>query len=360
MARNKNKRLAHKDLPVGDPNDPEGLFVWMKRYLSWLAVHNYAERTVVAREGYLRLFLAWADGRGVTRPAQVTLPILERYQSHVFEQKTRAGKPLAFPSQHNRLVPLRAFFKWLTRQRVLSVNPASELVLPKLERRLPRAVLNEAEIETVLAIPDTTDVLGLRDRAILETFYSTAMRRTELCRLGVWDIDAERGTALIVRGKGKRDRVVPIGERALLWLGRYREHARPELVVPPDEGVLFLSRRGDPLAPNYLTGRVSRIIASAKLGKRGACHLFRHSVATIMLDNGADIRFIQELLGHVEVSTTQIYTQVSIRALKRVHARTHPSAKLDDSTAEAAAGDDANHAPQLDELWADLRDEAED
>ena len=139
MARKKKRRrVAAKELPVGDPNDPEGMLVWMKRFLSWLRVHNYADRTVEAREGYLRLFIGWAEGRGIVRPVEVTLAVLEAYQQHVYAQKTRSGKPLSFPSQHNRLTPLRAFFKWLTRQRVLQVNPASELQLPKLERRVPR------------------------------------------------------------------------------------------------------------------------------------------------------------------------------------------------------------------------------
>jgi integrase/recombinase XerD len=315
--------MAKKNKPrapvAGDPNDPEGLYVWMRRYLSWLAVRHYAEQTLRSRESYLTLFLAWAEARGLSRPVEITKPILERYQRYLFHLRQQSGKPLSARSQHSRLVPLRSFFKWLTRQNVLLSNPASELVLPRLERCLPRHVLSAAEAEQVLAEPDTAAPLGLRDRAMLETLYSTGMRRMELLGLSVWDLDAERGTVLIRLGKGRKDRMVPIGERALAWIARYLDTVRPELVVPPDDGTLFLSSLGEALSPNHVTHLVRRYVAGAELGKQGACHLFRHTVATLMLEAGADIRFIQQLLGHVALSTTQIYTQVSIRQLKQVH-----------------------------------------
>jgi integrase/recombinase XerD len=236
------------------------------------------------------------------------------------------GRPLTFQTQHKRLVQIRMPFKWLTRQNVLLWNPASELELPKLEHRLPRHVLTEAE--RVLAQPDVSDPLGVRDRAILEVFYSTGIRRMELVRLLVSDVDRERGTMTVRQGKGKKDRTVPIGERAAMWVEKYMLEARKGVVVPPDEGVLFLTAEGRPLDANRLTDDVGEYVAAAETGKKGACHLFRHTMATVMLENGADIRYIQEMLGHVELSTTQIYAQVSIRQLKAVHALTHPGAKL--------------------------------
>ena len=133
---------------------------------------------------------------------------------------------------------------------------------------------------------------------MLETLYSTGMRRMELLGLSVWDLDAERGTVLIRLGKGRKDRMVPIGERALSWIARYLDTVRPELVVPPDDGTLFLSSLGEALSPDHVTHLVRRYVAGAELGKQGACHLFRHTVATLDAGSGADIRFIQELLGH--------------------------------------------------------------
>ncbi|HVJ20053.1 MAG TPA: tyrosine-type recombinase/integrase [Polyangiaceae bacterium] len=228
------------------------------------------------------------------------------------------------------------YFKWLTRQNVLLWNPASELELPRQEKRLPKHVLTVDEAERVMAIPDVGDAIGLRDRAILETLYSTGIRRMEVMNLLVYDVDAERGTLMVRQGKGKKDRMVPIGERAVACIARYVSEARGQLVMPPDEGVLFLTQEGESLTPNRLTQLVRDYVNAAETGKSGACHLFRHTCATLMLEGGADIRYIQEMLGHVELSTTQIYTQVSIRRLKAVHALTHPSAKLDRPTKDDA------------------------
>jgi integrase/recombinase XerD len=191
-------------------------------------------------------------------------------------------------------------------------------------------------------VPDVGDAIGLRDRAILETLYSTGIRRMEVMNLLVYDLDAERGTLMVRQGKGKKDRMVPIGERAIAWIARYVSDARPQLVMPPDEGVLFLTQEGESLSPNRLTQLVRDYVNAAEVGKTGACHLWRHTCATLMLEGGADIRYIQEMLGHVELSTTQIYTQVSIRRLKAVHALTHPSAKLDRPTKSTTAANGAS------------------
>jgi integrase/recombinase XerD len=322
------KRTSKAKVAVGAPNDPEGLYVWMKRYLESMRVRNYSPFTVDNREISLLQFFGWCDARSIGRPQEVTKPILERYQRHLFHLRKRDGKPLSFRTQHSRLVPVRAYFKWLTRQNVLLWNPASELELPRVERRLPRYVLTESEAERVLGMPDVSDAIGLRDRAILEVLYSTGIRRLEVVHLSVYDIDQERGTLIVRQGKGKKDRMVPIGERAIAWVGRYLEDVRPKLVMPPDDGTLFLGATGEELDPNWLSQWVHRYVDAADIGKRGACHLFRHTMATLMLENGADVRYIQEMLGHAELSTTQIYTQVSIRRLKQVHTLTHPGASL--------------------------------
>lgn len=332
--------------------------VWLARFLEWLRSHNYSETTIANREAYLVLFVQWCEARGITRPMEVTKPILERYQRHLYHYRKENGKPLSFRSQYARLVPIRAFFKWLTRQNVLLYNPASELELPRLEKRLPRHVLTASEAEAVLAQADVDDPMGLRNRAILETLYSTGMRRMEIVNLALYDLDVERGTLMVRQGKGKKDRMIPIGSRAMAWIDRYLREVRPQLVVPPDEGLVFLTSMGESLTPNRLTQLVRDYVQAAELGKTGACHLFRHTMATIMLENGADIRFIQQMLGHAELSTTQIYTQVSIRKLKEIHTATHPSAK----TTRDAASIDANdeREPTAEDLLARLDAEARD
>lgn len=326
------KKGYRKPKPVvGDPTDPEGFGVWLGRYLEALRVKNYSERTVENRDVYLRFFIDWCAERGIVRPHEVTKPMLERYQRHLFHMRQSSGKdrgkPLSFRAQHSRLVPVRMYFKWLTRQNVLLWNPASELELPRLERRLPRYVLTADEAEEVMKQPEVSEPLGVRDRAILEVLYSTGIRRMEVLNLSVFDLDEERGTLMVRQGKGKKDRMVPIGQRASAWVRRYLDDVRPSLVVPPDVGVLFLTSLGDEFSPHRMSQLVREYVACADTGKKGACHLFRHTMATLMLENGADIRHIQEMLGHAELSTTQIYTQVSIRRLKAIHAITHPASR---------------------------------
>jgi integrase/recombinase XerD len=312
----------------GDPSDPYGLTAWMLRFLESMRVKQYTDRTVGYRESSLGYFITWCHERSLTRPGDITRPILQRYQRYLFHYRKENGKPLTASCQHGRLVAIRMYFKWLTRENVLLSNPASELELPKRPQGLPRSVLNPSEAEAVLALPDITEPLGIRDRALLETVYSTGLRRTELVNLALFDLDWETGTVMVREGKGKKDRVVPIGERALAWCEKYLREVRPELVVPPDTGALFLTRNGEPAGGHYLSQIVRGYVDAADLGKTGSCHLFRHTMATAMLEGGADVRFIQEMLGHADLSTTQIYTRVSIRKLKEIHAATHPSARL--------------------------------
>ncbi len=222
---------------------------------------------------------------------------------------------------------VRAFYKWAARQRHVLHNPASEIELPKAERRLPRPALTIAEAELVLARPDLDDPAGVRDRVILEVFYSTGIRRAELAHLAVTDIDHERATLLVRQGKGKKDRLIPIGERGLAWVRKYLAEVRPKLAVAgDDDGTLFLTGEGTALALDALTRIASGYVKASGVPKAGACHLFRHTMATLMLEGGADIRYIQAMLGHAELSTTQIYAQVSVRALQAIHAATHPAA----------------------------------
>jgi integrase/recombinase XerD len=201
--------------------------------------------------------------------------------------------------------------------------------LPKKEARLPRHVLTVAEIAQVIDAAGSGE-LGLRDRAILETLYSTSMRRAELVALDLADVDAERGTVLIRQGKGKKDRMVPIGDRALAWLARYGDEMRAE--QDGDAHALFLSKQGLRLTGKQLSGIVKKAIDAAGLERvqlsgplNSSCHLFRHACATHMLENGADVRFIQALLGHANLGTTEIYTRVAIVKLKQVHEATHPA-----------------------------------
>jgi integrase/recombinase XerD len=308
--------------------DPEGLSALTEAHLEWMRSRNYSDATLVNRAAYLRRFVAWCADRGLARPSEITKPILERYQRSLYLHRRHDGRPISFRSQVTHFTAVRVFFRYLARSNVIVSNPAADIELPKVERRLPRAVLTAAEAEQVLSQPDVKDPVGLRDRAILETFYSTGIRRMELVHLLVFDIDHERGTLMVRQGKGKKDRLIPIGERALAWIAKYLDDVRPLFMVEPDHHHLFLGAWGEPLTVSWVTDRVRDYVQRANLGKSGSCHLFRHTMATLMLEGGADIRHVQEMLGHADIKTTQVYTQVSIQKLKAVHDATHPGAKL--------------------------------
>ena len=272
--------------PLGDLSDSQGFGALAACYLEALRVKNYSEATIATREHYLREFIKWCAERSLARPTEITKPTLERYQRWLYYYRQKNGQPLTFRTQHGRLVPVRAFFKWLCRQNHLLSNPASDLELPRAEKRLPRHVLTAAETERVLALPDLASPIGLRDRAMLEVFYSTGMRRMELLGLKLYDLDAERGTVFIRQGKGKKDRMIPMGERAFGWVQRYLEEGRPALALTPDDGTVFLTNAGLLFEAGRLTQLVRDYVTAADLGKKGACHLFRHTCATLMLEGG--------------------------------------------------------------------------
>ena len=313
---------------AGDGQVPHGLTARAEEFLVWLHTHNYTEATIEDRRSALSGFILWSAERGLVMPDEVTKPILERYQHWLAHKRKQDGKPLAFRSQYSRLTPVKMFFKWLTRQNHLLYNPASDLEMPRFDNRLPGHVLSASEAEQVLAQPDVQHPLGLRDRAILETLYSTGIRRGELMRLALSDLDRERGTVIIRQGKGRKDRVIPIGERALAWIEKYCREVRPTLTFNPAEMTLFLTNWGEPITDHNLTSGMAKYVRAAQVGKSGSCHIFRHTMATLMLENGADVRFIQAMLGHADLSTTEIYTRVSIRKLKQIHTETHPGANL--------------------------------
>jgi len=313
--------------PVGDPRDATGLYAAMRRYVEHRALLGSTEQGLYSIERYIRDFIAWCDERSITHPQHVSRPVLERYQRWLHHYRKRDGAPLSVASQRCKLVPLRGWFKWLTRSGAIPANPAADLDLPRRIRRLPRSVLTASEVEQVLALPDTSMPLGLRDRALIEVLYSTGMRRMEVAHLELGDVDAERCVVLIREGKGRKDRLLPLGERALHWVQRYLDQGRPQLAWNLQEPTLFLGNEGRPLNPVWLSTVVAQYVERAELGKHGGPHLIRHSMATLMLEGGADIRFIQAMLGHAELSTTQIYTQVAIRQLQQVHAATHPGAR---------------------------------
>ncbi len=318
----RNGKLAKK---------PNNLELHIKRFVLYCEVKGLSPQTAETYKQRLKEFAAWCSERELRQPKHITRKLLERYQRHLFHRIAINGPNKGFrlskKTQHNCLMAVKSLFRYLVRDGVLSSNPAADLELPSIKEKLPRDVLNVLEVEAVLSQPNLSTPQGQRDRAILEMLYATGIRRQELAGLSVYDVDFSRGTLHVRFGKGDKERMVPTGERALVYLEKYLVEAR-NLMAASSEQALFVSSRGCALSKITLSATVSRYIKMADLNKKGSCHLFRHTMATLMLEGGADLRYIQAMLGHSDPSSTEIYTHVSIGALKKVHQNTHPGAKF--------------------------------
>jgi integrase/recombinase XerD len=305
---------------------------YMEEHFEWMLVAGYSAYTVRSRRQALRRFIAWADERGLDDPREITRPMLERYQRFLFyyrkpdtpKGRKDAGAPLTIGMQYQYLAPLKTWFRWLSREHHILANPAADLDLPRQPKRLPRSTPTVQEVEAILAEAEHDTPQGLRDRALLEVLYATGLRRMELAGAAVYDVDLGRGVLWVRHGKGGRERVVPLGERASAWLDKYLTEARSQL-LGADTTALFVNDYGEGVHAEFISGKVKRYMAFAGVDKLGSAHLLRHACATHMLEGGADIRFIQEMLGHANIETTEISTHVSIDKLIAVHRATHPS-----------------------------------
>jgi integrase/recombinase XerD len=342
------------------PADRNPLNAYVASFLEWSAARGLSEQTIETRSRALKRFIVWCDERDLNRPQDITLPILERYQRYLYHYRKPNGDPLTFGSQQTQLVPVKSFFQWATRARHLLYNPASELLLPRSPRRLPRHLLSIADIETIINQTDVTTPSGVRDRAMMEVFYTSGIRRMELVHLTLYDIDTRGGSLAVRGGKGGGDRFVPLGARACAWMDRYLEEVRPLLITGHDDGVCFLTDFGEPFEKNRLGDLIKRYIERAGFNVIGSCHLFRHAMATHMLDNGADIRFIQAILGHRDLETTALYTHVSIHKLKEIHAATHPARMTKSAKRDSVATSDEADAETLLSSLAAEADDADD
>jgi len=320
----------------------------MVRYLADLRQKNFSPRTVQTKERQLRQFAEWCAERAAHDAVHVTRPVIERYQRWLFHQRRPDGLPLSVSYQVHRVRALQALFRWAVRQHIVPANPAADLDHPRPVKRLP-LTLSPAQIEAVLAEPDVATPLGLRDRAVMELLYATGIRRMEAAHLRLEDVDIAQGVVRVHQGKGFKDRIVPVGGRALHWHRRWIEEGRGAF-APPEERAVYVSRRGRPLAPGDLTPLVRRYVRAVGVAEHGSCHLFRHTMATALHNAGCDVRVIQAILGHEKLGTTALYTQVGIEHLQAAHAAFHPAAELpavygdatDTSAADATEADDAD------------------
>ncbi|TDA67217.1 MAG: site-specific tyrosine recombinase XerD [Clostridia bacterium] len=277
-----------------------------------------AGNTLAAYQRDLEQFWDWAEAQGYHGPAELETWALRRYLAWLGQKR------LARTTIARKVSALRTYFKFLVRAGWLRENPVGVLHSPRLPRHLP-VMLRYEQVEALLAAPRVDTPVGLRDRAILELLYGSGLRVSELTGLGLGDVDLS-GRCLRVLGKGQRERLAPLGSVASGWLERYLQN-RPRPHRPEEAGYVFLSARGRRLSRRAVYALVSRYAREAGLAPGVGPHTLRHCFASHLLEGGADLRSVQELLGHARLSTTQIYTHVTGWRLKEVYERAHPRAR---------------------------------
>ena len=261
-------------------------------------------------------FAAWLSKRGGNALADADQADIQGYLGYRFARKARAS------SAARLLSSLKRFYRYLVRNGKRNSDPTLKIDAPKLPRGLPKT-LTETDVENLIGAPDFETALGLRDKAMLEMIYASGLRVSELVTLKAAQVSRDMGVVRVV-GKGSKERLVPIGEEALNWLARYLREARPELLKGKTSDDLFVTTRGAAMTRQAFWQLIKRYAAQAALKKSISPHTLRHAFATHLLNHGADLRVVQLLLGHSDISTTQIYTHVARERLKQLHQKHHP------------------------------------
>jgi integrase/recombinase XerD len=305
---------------AGSPLDPE---VALQAYLKELRGAHLSISLQRRAQLVLPRLFSHLRAERVRDLRQVTRAHLAGYARSLRAYTTKRGQPLTHGSRVAFLCAIKRFFAHLARRSVLFADPARELPLPR-EQRLPRSVLSEAEARRLMAEPSPWSITGKRDRALLEVLYGTGIRIGECRRLELTDYDPARMTLLIRDGKGRKDRVVPVPVRAALALDLYLSEARGELVKRHRETAIFLSKYGRPVSKSLLEVIVQRYAQAAGIQAAVSPHTLRHTCATHLLQGGADVRHVQELLGHKRINTTALYTRVALSDLREVIRCAHP------------------------------------
>lgn len=303
--------------PTGaDPHRPDGVEQAIDRFLDAIwAESGLSRQTLAAYRADLLAFTRWLDARGSA------LPRADREEVLAY-LATRVAGGLKPRSTARLLSTLRRFYRWQLRERLIDTDPTADVESPRLGRPLPGAV-SEADIEALLAAPATDQPVGLRDRAMLELLYASGLRVSELVNLTLGQLNPRQGVLRVV-GKGSRERLVPLGEQALDWVDRWLRDGRPALLGQRRSDALFVTARGGPLSRQAFWYRIRAHARVAGVRAHLSPHTLRHSFATHLLNHGADLRVVQLLLGHQDLSTTQIYTHIARQRLQDLHSQHHP------------------------------------
>lgn len=281
----------------------------------WLE-DGLARNTLDSYRRDLQLFAGWMVERGAGDLLAADQALIQDYLAHRFRAHARAS------SAARLLSTLKRFYRYAVRQNLLAVDPTLRIDAPRRTRALPKS-LTEADVEALLAAPAIAEPLGLRDRTMLEVLYASGLRVSELVGLTVSQVSRDMGVVRVL-GKGSKERLVPLGEEALAWLERYLRESRPLLLGPRTTDALFVTGRAAGMTRQAFWHLIGRYALQAGLRQKISPHTLRHAFATHLINHGADLRVVQLLLGHSDISTTQIYTHVARERMKQLHAQHHP------------------------------------
>jgi len=298
--------------------------ILLERYRQQLEILNFSPRTIAVRQVHLRRFAEFLAQQNLTDIATVTSGVLADHQRDLFYLPTRRGAARSLSYQNQAMHALRSFFHFLKVEGYVAHDPAETLPLARIPRTLPRQVLTVQEARKVIETPDTGCLLGYRDRTILETLYATGIRKSELMNLTVDNVNLPEELLRINGGKGAKDRVVPLTRLACSFLETYLKAIRPALLQGRPSERVFISQRGRPISKNALGELVEKYARQARVAKKVTCHIWRHSCATHLVKNKANLRHVQEMLGHRQLSTTERYLHLTIADLKEAHRKFHP------------------------------------
>ncbi|MDD5166374.1 MAG: site-specific tyrosine recombinase XerD [Candidatus Omnitrophica bacterium] len=290
---------------------------FIELFLNYLSVERgLARNTIISYKEDLKYYIGFLKKRSIDALSRATKNEIVDF---MLNQKDKGLSPNSIA---RRLAAIKMFHRFLVRERILKNDPTSLIDSPKLWKKIPEA-LSFNEVDALLSQPDTREIQGARDKAILEIFYATGMRVSEVVNLKTDNVNLDIGFLRCI-GKGNKERVIPLGKKAIASIKRYLEYSRPKLSRKKESGNLFISRLGKQISRQSLWKLIRRYARNARIKKPMKPHILRHSFATHLLERGADLRSVQEMLGHANISTTQIYTHINKERLKSIHKMFHP------------------------------------
>ncbi len=307
--------------------EKDNLDLFKNRFRQYMQIINRSERTVKDYQYTLDKFVSFLNEQGVFSIGQIKRENISMYQKHVYYQLNDKGKQNVASTHNNYLKSVKSFCLFLQTEGYTTYNPAKDIQYAKAPKHLPRTILTPEEIKKLFKAPNIHTPVGYRDRTILEVLYSTGIRRKELLSLKPENVDYNRGFLRINQGKGNKDRVVPLGKIACKYLENYIKLVRIDLQRKKESPYLFISLLGNAIGNGTLHDIIYKYAKKAKINKPVTPHVFRHTCATHLLQQKANIRCVQEILGHKCVETTQRYTQITITDLKEAHQKCHPREK---------------------------------